>query len=169
MAGGYRLSVRLRTFAHQALIGLVRHYYNAVWGTHISEGTRISLSAKIDRTYPNGVVIGKYSVIAFGASVLSHDFVNALHLQTKVGDYCFVGARAVIMPGVTVGDHCVVGTGSIVMRDVPSNSVAMGNPARVIEKGIMTGRYGSRVNDINGLPFAPREATAPTHSEGTEA
>jgi hypothetical protein len=44
----------------------------------------------------------------------------------------FVGARAIIMPGVEVGDRCIIGAGSIVTRSVPSGAVAVGNPARII-------------------------------------
>lgn len=51
----------------------------------------------------------------------------------KVGDNVHIGANAVIMPGVTIGDNVIVGVGSIVTKDIPSNSVAVGIPARVIE------------------------------------
>jgi acetyltransferase-like isoleucine patch superfamily enzyme len=46
------------------------------------------------------------------------------------------------MPGVRVGDNCVVAVSSVVMKDVPPNCLVAGNPARVIEKGIQTGRWG---------------------------
>jgi acetyltransferase-like isoleucine patch superfamily enzyme len=114
---------------------------------HVGEDTRISLSAKLDRTNPDGIFIGKSSAITFGAAVLSHDFVNNVHLTTRVGDYCFIGAHAVIMPGVTVGDHSIVAAGAIVMRNVPPHSVVMGNPARVMEQNIKTGRWGVRIRE----------------------
>ncbi|MCT2398418.1 acyltransferase [Novosphingobium mangrovi (ex Huang et al. 2023)] len=136
----------MRTFLHRNGIGLVRNYYNKVWGTQIGEGTRISLSAKIDLTNPKGVIIGKYTALAFGSSVLTHDFIHSKHVVTKIGDYCFIGARAIIMPGVTVGDHCIVASGAVVMKDVPPNSVVMGNPGRVMERGIMTGDHGRRIH-----------------------
>jgi serine acetyltransferase len=46
------------------------------------------------------------------------------------------------MPGVTVGDGSIVSMGSVVMRDVPPGSIVFGNPARVLETGIVTGKWG---------------------------
>ncbi len=49
-----------------------------------------------------------------------------------IGEDCWVGGGAIICPGVSIGDRCIVGAGSVVTRDIPSDSVAVGNPARVI-------------------------------------
>lgn len=49
-----------------------------------------------------------------------------------VGEHTFVGARVIIMPGVTIGKRCVIGAGSVVTRDIPDNCVAVGVPAKVI-------------------------------------
>lgn len=49
-----------------------------------------------------------------------------------IGDDCWIGANVVVCPGVTIGRNCVIGAGSVVTRDVPENSFAAGNPARVI-------------------------------------
>lgn len=49
-----------------------------------------------------------------------------------IGNECWIGANAVICPGVTIGDRCVIGAGSVVTRDVPPDSFAAGNPCRVI-------------------------------------
>ena len=51
-----------------------------------------------------------------------------------IGKNCWIGAGAVILPGVTIGDNTVIGAGSIVTRDVPSDVVAVGNPCRVLRK-----------------------------------
>ena len=48
-----------------------------------------------------------------------------------IGDECWIGGGAIIMPGVTVGDRTTVGAGSVVTRDLPADSVAVGNPAVV--------------------------------------
>jgi len=54
--------------------------------------------------------------------------------QVYIGDETWVGANAVILPGVFIGKHCIVAAGSVVTRNVPSNSVVAGNPARVIKQ-----------------------------------
>jgi acetyltransferase-like isoleucine patch superfamily enzyme len=53
--------------------------------------------------------------------------------QIKVGDNSFIGHGSIIMPGVTIGSNVVIGAGSIVTKSIPSNSLAVGIPARVIK------------------------------------
>ena len=50
----------------------------------------------------------------------------------RIGRNCWIGAGAILLPGVTVGDNSVIGAGSVVTRDVPPNVVAVGNPCRVM-------------------------------------
>jgi acetyltransferase-like isoleucine patch superfamily enzyme len=50
-----------------------------------------------------------------------------------VGDNVFIGFGAVVLPGVTVGDNVVIGAGAVVTRDIPSDSIAVGVPARVVK------------------------------------
>lgn len=59
---------------------------------------------------------------------------SALLGFSSVGDRTMIGAGAIILPGVSVGDDCIVGAGSVVLQDVPSGTVVVGNPARVIRK-----------------------------------
>ncbi len=59
-----------------------------------------------------------------------------LHVDTWIGKECNIGAHSIIMPGVRIGDNCVVAAASVVMKDVPSNCLVAGNPARIMEKGI---------------------------------
>lgn len=52
--------------------------------------------------------------------------------NVKIGNRVFIGAGTIILPGVTIGDDIVIGAGSVVTKDVPSDSVAVGNPAKII-------------------------------------
>lgn len=58
-----------------------------------------------------------------------------LHVYNKIsiGSYVFIGMGTILLPGVSIGDHCVIGAGSVVSRDIPSGSVAVGVPCRVIK------------------------------------
>jgi len=51
-----------------------------------------------------------------------------------IGNNVWIGAHVAIMPGVTIGDNCVIGAGSIVTKSIPSNSLAAGNPCKVIRE-----------------------------------
>lgn len=54
--------------------------------------------------------------------------------RIKVGNNVFIGIKTIILPGVTIGDNVIIGAGSIVTKDIPSNCVAAGVPARVTRK-----------------------------------
>ncbi|WP_326717241.1 sugar O-acetyltransferase [Vagococcus jeotgali] len=49
-----------------------------------------------------------------------------------IGDKVWIGGGAIINPGVTIGDNCVIGSGAVVTKDIPENTIAAGNPCRVI-------------------------------------
>lgn len=51
--------------------------------------------------------------------------------EVSIGNDCWIGGSVIILPGVKIGDNCVIGAGSVVTKDIPSNSVAFGNPAKV--------------------------------------
>ena len=140
---------------------LRRLYFNKIWGMDIGPECRISYSARLDKNYPRGIHIGEGTAINFGACILAHDTVRGLHVHTYIGKECNIGAQSMIMPGVRIGDHCVVAAASVVMKDVPSNSLVAGNPARIMEKGIQTGRLGI----IKRAARADFEAASPTPDE----
>lgn len=52
----------------------------------------------------------------------------------RIGERCWIGGDVTICPGVTIDNRCVIGFGSVVVRDIPDDSVAVGNPCRVIKK-----------------------------------
>jgi putative colanic acid biosynthesis acetyltransferase WcaF len=84
------------------------------------------------------ITIGAGATIAQEAYLCTgtHDFASdALPLQTTpifVGTDAFIGARALILPGVNIGNRAVIGAGSVVTKDVPANAIVAGNPARII-------------------------------------
>lgn len=146
---------KVRTFLHRSIVQpftifLYRHLY----GMDIGQGVRISLGARIDKTNPKGVHVGDFTAITSGAALLTHDFVNRQHTDVYIGRNCFIGFGAIILPGVRVGDSVIVTGNSVVGRDVPSNCVVMGNPARVVESNIVTGPWGIRLDKGNATPVA---------------
>ncbi len=52
----------------------------------------------------------------------------------KIGSNCWLASNVVVIGGVTIGEGCVIGAGSVVTRDIPANSLAAGNPCRVIRE-----------------------------------
>ena len=84
-------------------------------------------------------------VLAQGITVsaLNHNFedknkrIDEQGITTKpvmIGDDVWIGANAVILPGVTIGKHCVVAAGAVVTKDVPDNSLIAGVPAKLIKQ-----------------------------------
>jgi acetyltransferase-like isoleucine patch superfamily enzyme len=117
-------------------------YLRYFWKMDIHRENLISLQAYLDKSNPRGIHIGQGTAVSFGAAILSHDYVRRLHANTYIGRFCQIGARSVIMPGVTVGDHSVVAAGAVVVKDVPPHTIVGGNPAKVIKEGIDTVYWG---------------------------
>lgn len=61
-------------------------------------------------------------------------FCRTYALPIKIGNGCWLGGGVIVLPGVTIGDGSVIGGGSVVTKDIPENSLAVGNPCRVIRK-----------------------------------
>lgn len=112
----------------------------------ISPNARISFGAKLDKTFSKGIHIDDESYIASGAIIFSHDFSRNIKTHTYIGKKCFIGANAIIMPGVTINDEVIVGAGAIVTKNVPSNSIVAGNPAKVIKTDIHTKHFGQLID-----------------------
>lgn len=118
-----------------------------LYGSHLHPTVRLSRSTIVDKTNPKGVYIDEYTYLAGGAILFAHDMSRCLKADTHVGKRCFIGANAIIMCGVTIGDEVVVGAGSIVTKDVPSNSIVAGNPAKIIRDNIHTDKYGKIIGE----------------------
>lgn len=63
-----------------------------------------------------------------------HDWTTTITRPVRVGKGAWIGARVIILKGVTIGECAVVGAGSVVTRDVPPHAVVAGNPARVVRE-----------------------------------
>lgn len=107
-------------------------------GIRVGEKTWVYSTAFVDKTKGCDISIGSHCVLT-GCSILAHDAAlkhvcggETKFSPVRIGNRCFIGWQAIILPGVTIGDNCVVGAGAVVTRDVPSGSIVAGNPARVI-------------------------------------
>jgi acetyltransferase-like isoleucine patch superfamily enzyme len=113
------------------------------FGIKIGENTRITGKNILFGSEPFLIEIGNDCIITGGVIFETHDGgIGLLRKQHPginhfgkiiIGNSVFIGNRAIIMPGVTIGDNVVIGAGSIVTKNIPSNSVAAGVPAKVIK------------------------------------
>ena len=143
------------------LVALKRTVLRRVWGMDIHPTAEMSLSARFDKTYPQGVHVGEASYVAFEACILTHDRTRGLYCHTRIGKNCFIGGRAIILPGIEIGDGCIVGAGSVVTKSVPAHCVVAGNPARIIRPDAVVGPYGRLISaDSVEAEFARADASA---------
>ena len=152
---------RIRRELRPMACEIYRQYLTRAWGMDIGEDCMISLTANLDKTYPRGIHIGESTAVNFGAVILTHDYSRGIHLNTRIGNQCLIGAHAFIFPGVTIGDACVVAPASVVIKDVPPNTLVSGNPARQIERGIRTGRWGKIIRSDDSPADSASKVDAP--------
>lgn len=125
-----RLLTRLRgwqTLRHMRKLGLRAH-------------PPVSLSARsfVDPRFAWAVEIGAYTIISTDVQIIAHDAaIKRLTGYTEVrpvviGERCYLGAAAIVLPGAVIGDDAVIGAGAVVRGEIPAGSVAVGVPAKVI-------------------------------------
>ena len=115
---------------------------HANWGGHhVHMGCGVYANFNLTLVDDDEIFIGDSCM--FGPNVIiataSHPILPSLRLQAlqynvpvRIGNNVWVGAGAIILPGVTIGDDTVIGAGSVVTHDIPSGVVAVGNPCRVL-------------------------------------
>lgn len=147
-------------------------------GVQVGEGCRI-ISSPVT-TEPWLVTIGDRVTISSKVTLVTHDGSGWLfrddrgrryrYARIRIGSDVFIGAGAIIMPGVSIGDRCVVGAGSVVTKSVPDGTVVAGNPARLVsdwgsfhdrlahwksESDMSGSTYRERVDSIVDAGFRP--------------
>ncbi len=92
----------------------------------------------------NNVNISHYTLIQTLTHLTNSPYFHAQPRAVAIMDHAWIGARAIILPGVTIGEGAVVGAGAVVHRDVPAYAVVAGNPAIEIGKRTRDLRYKTR-------------------------
>jgi len=77
-------------------------------------------------------VVAQEAYLSTGSHDFSHPAMPLAVARITIGEDAFVGARAFVMPGLTIGARAIVGAGSVVTKDVPPDVIAAGNPCRVL-------------------------------------
>lgn len=102
-------------------------------GTYINYNCNFIDDGKI--TIGDGVLFGANVTIATVGHPINPRYRKFMYTDDVViEDNCWIGAGVMINPGVTIGENSVIGSGSVVTRDIPANSVAVGNPCRVVRE-----------------------------------
>ena len=101
-------------------------------------GENCHIYGMIDHGHAFLVTIGNNVTLASGSRILAHDgstknIVGYSRVgRVDIGDDVFIGADAIVLASVKIGSKVIIGAGAVVTKDVPDNSVAVGNPAKVI-------------------------------------
>ena len=110
-------------------------------GKNIKIGKNVFINACCRFQDQGGIEIGDGSLIGHNTTIatLNHDFnpakrQNLTPRPVKIGKNVWIGSDCTILPGVEIGDGAIIGAGSVVTKSIPTNAVAVGNPARVIKE-----------------------------------
>ncbi len=140
------------TWPHQVRLGRycvlqpsIFFNYDHHWmpGPSIIMGDRVFIGCGVEFNIQGRIEVGNDCLIASGCVFVDHDHgadpSAPMNCQTsttrpiRLGHNVWVGARSVILKGVTLGDGCVVGAGSVVTKSIPAGEVWAGNPARRLQ------------------------------------
>jgi len=110
---------------------------NIEQNVHIVCHCRIRIGNNVSITGNCAIVDVSHPVDAIERGMKIGDAIDPAASHVEIGDNCFIGFGSTILPGVTIGENCVIGAGSVVTRDIPSNSIASGAPARVLRPRTM--------------------------------
>ncbi len=112
-------------------------------GKHVHFGKNVYANFNLTLVDDTHIYVGDYTMFGPNVTVATAGHPILPELRQKgyqynapvhIGKNCWIGAGAVIVPGITIGDNVVIGAGSIVTKNIPSNTVAVGNPCRVLRE-----------------------------------
>lgn len=112
-------------------------------GKHVHFGRNVYANFNLTLVDDNHIYVGDYTMIAPNVTIATaghpilpelREKIYQFNLPVHIGRNCWIGAGAIILPGVTIGDNTVIGAGSVVTKDIPANVVAVGNPCRVLRE-----------------------------------
>ena len=114
------------------------------YGYNIFLGDRVQINFNCVMLDVCPIRIGNDTLIAPNVQLLAATHPTDWQVRTRggpelgrpitIGSDCWLGAGVIVCPGVTIGDRTVIGAGAVVVRDIPSDCVAVGNPARIIRQ-----------------------------------
>lgn len=134
-------------------------FHSNFGGRHVHFGKFVYANFNLTMVDDTHIYVGDYTM--FGPNVIvataGHPILPELrekqyqfNMPIHIGKRCWIGAGAVILPGVTIGDDTVIGAGSVVTKDIPANVVAVGNPCRVMrEIGTHDRKYYYKEREID--------------------
>ena len=104
------------------------------FGNNVYANFNLTLVDDTDIFVGDNVMFGPNVIIATAGHPVDpplREKVAQFNIPVRIGKNVWIGAGAIVLPGVTIGDHSVIGAGSVVTKDIPPNVVAVGNPCRV--------------------------------------
>lgn len=112
-------------------------------GKHCHFGKKIYANFNLTLVDDTHIYVGDFTMFGPNVTVATagHPILPSLrekgyqyNASVRIGKNCWIGAGAIILPGITLGDNVVIGAGSVVTKDIPSNTVAVGNPCKVLRE-----------------------------------
>lgn len=128
-----RQTIIIEVCRYMPNLKLKSNMYRQLLGMSIGNHSVFAFKVVPDLFYPELITVGNNSVIGYNTTILTHEILvdEFKYGKVTIGSHTLIGANVTILPGVTIGDHVKIGAGTVVSKDVPSNSVAFGNPIQI--------------------------------------
>lgn len=139
----YRAEIIRCVFAEVGENCYIEPPFHANWGCHMHVGRNFYANFNLTVVDDADIYIGDNVMIAPNVTIATaahpicpelREMVYQYNLAVHIGNRVWIGAGAIILPGVTIGDDTVIGAGSVVTKDIPAGVVAVGNPCRVMRE-----------------------------------